>query len=349
VRPQAIQDGSTITFRSTGAARLFNAAFLAVWLCFWAVGEVIALAVIGLIVRSFLVTGSRIEDWLAGGGTPSFVMLFLLVWVLFWTVGGVAAGTSFLRSVAGEDRLSAVSGGFDLLRRAGPFRRRRTFERSTLKRVRLRSHDHSLVADGTAGTQVLTDLGTRAEREAALAWLREHLRLSDEPRFDPASPPPGWEATRDESGGVRLMKPALSVRRNQALVMWVVTAVVSAGWISPVIKREAGPMTIPATLLSILLAAGAVWLTWGRSEWIARPGSLVFRRRFGDRAREELFELSRLEVEHSTDSDGDHTYRLIIRYGDRRRTICSANHDDVDVVDCARWLAAATGFPLTLP
>jgi hypothetical protein len=237
-----------------------------------------------------------------------------------------------------------------LVRRAGPFRRRKAFDRGALRRVRLRGRSRTLVADVATGTEVLTDLGTTEEREAGLAWLQTHLRLSGEPRFDPMTPPAGWHVTLDATGALRLLKPTPAVRRKQALVMWVITALASLGWIPAMLNGQAAAGSLVALALSLALAAGAAWLTWGRSEWIVRTGVLLFRRQFGRWIREDLFEPGQLVVEHSTDSDGDDQYRLFVRgSGERDRTISSAFHDDAEVTDAARWLKSATGFPLSLP
>ena len=42
--------GSTRRLRPTGWARYFDAAFLAVWLTFWTIGEVVGLGLIGAMV-----------------------------------------------------------------------------------------------------------------------------------------------------------------------------------------------------------------------------------------------------------------------------------------------------------
>ena len=38
------------------------------------------------------------------------IFLFLMLWLSFWTFGGVAAIFSFLRLVAGSDRLTVTGG-----------------------------------------------------------------------------------------------------------------------------------------------------------------------------------------------------------------------------------------------
>ena len=47
-----------------------------------------------------------------------------------------------------------------------------------------------------------------------------------------------------------------------------------------------------------------------------------------------------------TDSDGDTRYKLLVRDDAKKRTITSSMFDDTEVVDCARWMEAATGFKL---
>ena len=98
------------------------------------------------------------------------------------------------------------------------------------------------------------------------------------------------------------------------------------------------------------MTAGSAWLTLERSEWLAGPGRLAFRRRFGPWLFEQRFENARLEVVRSTaDGDGDFHYELVVRDETGHRTVLTAVNDEGEVVDCARWLAARTGFPVSLP
>jgi hypothetical protein len=61
------------------------------------------------------------------------------------------------------------------------------------------------------------------------------------------------------------------------------------------------------------------------------------------------FDNGQLEVTHPKDSDGDSRYRLIVRDASKNRAFDSSLYDDAELVDCARWLEASTGFPLRLP
>jgi hypothetical protein len=202
---------SAVTLRVTGVARYFNAAFLGLWLIGWGIGEVVALAVLALIVAApFLREGGAdvpefLESWKTAG-PPLFVFLFLLVWVAFWTLGGYAAITHFLRSLAGKDRLRLLPAGLEVMRCAGPFRRTRVIDRADIRRVRVRHHDHALVADTTFGTLLLTELGTRPDRETICRWLRGGLQLPPDGSMGlyAGQAPPGWTMQPTEDGSVRL-------------------------------------------------------------------------------------------------------------------------------------------------
>jgi hypothetical protein len=329
-----------------------------VWLAGWAIGEVVAIGILGVIIASLIphvrdvLIPTEQAKWLMTGAFP-FVLCFLLVWATFWTIGGIAAITALLRSVAGVDRLRLQPVGMELERRAGPFRRVRVFDRSMIRRVRIRHHDEALVADTPFGTQLLTELGTLQERTRVCGWLREHLQLpvsdADTTNIVASTAPPGWEAEVGEDGSTRLMRRTQRWRPIQAAILWFVTGLVIVGWLG---RAESGAFTVlnlPHYLLTLSLVAGSAWLTLERSSWLVRAGRLVFRRRIGPWLFEHPFEHARLDVESSTDSDGDRSYQLVVREGDTRRTILSAGNDDGEIVDCARWFAARTGFSLSIP
>jgi hypothetical protein len=147
--------GSSATFRATGIARYIGALFLIVWLAGWAIGEALALGFLIMLIRSVIGSIAGMSwpvpggEWIAGGAA-GFVFLFLVVWLALWTFGGLAAINEVLRSLAGEDRISAEPAGIELVRRAGPFRRVRTVDRAQIRRVRIRRHDKALVMDTTS-------------------------------------------------------------------------------------------------------------------------------------------------------------------------------------------------------
>src|SRR5215831_16294192 len=99
-------EGFRLTLKSQGAGRYASAAFLAFWLCGWAVGEAFAL---WMLIRGAwaLLTGAPPDAGRAplAVGPALIAGLFILMWLTLWTVGGIAAMSELLRLLWGEDRL----------------------------------------------------------------------------------------------------------------------------------------------------------------------------------------------------------------------------------------------------
>jgi hypothetical protein len=344
--------GTTAALRPSGIGRYFGAVFLSLWLVGWVLGELFALAFLGAILSAIFgffpgrLPAGLIE--IATSGAAGFGILFLLVWLTFWTFGGILAWTSLLRSLAGEDTMSVERGELELIRRGGPFRRRYAFERSAIRRVRIRAHDKALVADTNRGTIVLTEFGSSEEREAIGAWLRQRLALADERATGIIEAfPEGWEVTSSD-GSTVMRKVQKRARAVRSLISWLVTGFVAAAWFASLgVATPAG--NVFALALTVALAVGAATSTWGRREWIVRPGELTFRRSFASWSGEQAYRRARLEVTHHTDSDNDSHYKLVVADGDRRKVVHAQMNDTGEVVDLGRWLADRTGFPLTLP
>jgi hypothetical protein len=344
--------GSSASLKPGGIARYFAAVFLSVWLAGWLLGEVFAAGFLILLVRSVVgsVAGGSWPipggEWIAGGAA-GFVFLFLLIWLALWTVGGVAAITELLRSLAGEDLLLVQSPGLELARRAGPFRRVRTFERARIRRVRLRHHDKAVVMDTPSGTELVTKFGTADDRRAVVEWLRSRLSLPEhETRVDPTAAPPGWTIIT-EGGTAHLTRTDPRTRRIGSLIMWAIVAFMGLIWYGASATLSAGSAI--AAALTLLVTFGAAWVTWSRREWRVRHGDLTAHTTFLMWQRERSFRSARLVVAISTDSDNDDHYRLHVIDEQGKRQIASEMNDEVDIVDLGRWLSARTGFPLTLP
>ena len=340
------------SLRPTGIARYFGAAFLVVWLTGWAIGEIGALGFLVMLIRS--VAGSAVGlswpvpggEWIAGGAA-GFVLLFLVLWLSLWTYGGLTAINELLRSLAGEDRISADSTGVALARRAGPFERVRTWDRSEIRRVRIRRHDKAVVLDTTSGTELITRFGSHDDRQAMTEWMRRQLSLPEQgARFETSEPPPGWSMTAD-GNAVRLNRLDVSTRRTGAVISWFIVALMGLIWFGST-KSEPLSSSAIALVLTLLLVAWASWVTWSSRDWVVQAGQLTSVRRFAFWEWTRPFWTARLEVVVSTDSDNDEHYKLKIIDELGARTIASELNDDADIVYLARWLAARTGFPLTI-
>jgi hypothetical protein len=347
-----VVDGPSASLRPGGIGRYFGATFLLIWLGGWAFGEVFALGFLVMLVRS--VVGSVIGapwsipggEWIAGGAA-GFVLLFVLVWLTLWTFGGMAAINELLRSLAGEDKVSVELAGVELERRAGPFRRRRNFDRAKIHRVRLRPRDHAVVMDTASGTELISQYGTRDDRQAMAEWLRSRLALPEHgSTVDPVAAPPGWVMTI-EGGTAHLTMLDATARRIASLIAWAIVAFLGMIWIGSGAVLSAA--TASGLLVTALVAFGAAWLTWSRREWRARHGELTAHTRFLLWQWDRTFKSARLEVATSTDSDNDRHYTLNVIDSQGRRKIAGEMNDHGATTDLARWLSARTGFTLTLP
>jgi hypothetical protein len=344
----------TFSLRPVGWGRYIDVVFLGVWLAGWVVGEVFGLALMGGFLAAlgagvFGITLS-FAPRVAPDGSAPFFLLFALVWLTLWSVGGIGALTHFLRSAAGLDILSVSPAGLELERRAGPFRRRRTIPRASLRRLRMRdgTRNATLVVDTASGSVDLTTLGTRDDRVALMAWLRERLAFPDEAevkRLEAEIAPPGWDVDVHPTE-THLARPTRHTRAIQAAILWTLAGLVSTGVIS---ARHADRLTgahIAAGVLTLLIALWATWTTWGRSEWLVRDGRLTWHRRFGTWRRETPFDHAAIELLHAVDSDGDDRFTLRVRSATARRTIATALYDATELGALAEWLSARTRFPI---
>lgn len=351
--PSSFIAGPSATLRATGIARYIGAAFLSVWLVGWVIGEAVALGFLVMLIRSVLGSALGLSwpipggQWIAGGAA-GFALLFLFLWLSLWTVGGLAALNHLFRSLAGEDRISAEPAGVELVCRAGPFRRVRTFDRSLIRRVRLRRHDKAVVIDTASGTELITSFGTPDERLTMTEWLKRQLSLpDDDSHVETGEAPPGWNMTV-ESDTARLNRMDPHSRRTGAIITWVIAGLAGLIWFGSM-KTESAFSTAVALGFAVFFASWAAWVTWSSREWRVRSGQLTSYRRFAAWEWERPFTSARLEVVESTDSDNDQHYKLKVTDDQGARTIASEMNDDAHIVDLARWLAARTGFPLTLP
>jgi hypothetical protein len=348
-------DPSAATLRPAGWGRYVETAFLGVWLAFWIVGEVFALAFFGAGLVSVLSRAVgrpvHIGPFASGmtDGTAPLFFLFILVWLTLWSFAGWAAGTTFLRTLVGEDRVAVTPEGLWFLRRAGPFRRTRVLPRSSVRRVRLRPPDKALVADTPQGTVTIADLGRPADREVLRRSLAERLGTPDHSRavlIERETPPHEWSVAGQGLDTV-MTSPAPNTARIHAVIGWSVTALVSLGWIT---TEAVGTAERLALAFTALTAIGAIWLTWARREWVLRRGSMRLRLRLGRWVlRDHTFDHGSFEIEHTVDSDNDDCWTLVVRDDARRRVLASALHDHYELLALGEWLGARTSLPFHRP
>jgi hypothetical protein len=183
---------------------------------------------------------------------------------------------------------------------------------------------------------------------------------SPDPADEPVSLLEGWSEVIDPEGGIAMV-PDPAIRKKQAVVVSILAALAGFGTLFLIKHALLNPNLLAPTVMAVAaslgLLASAVWLARGRTEWRVDTGRLVLRRRFGRRVR-DLFEGVALELDQSTDSDGDHWFELVaIAAGapaspapgarDKgRRKVTSVIHDPHVPRRIGLWMSARAGVPM---
>jgi len=354
-------EGLVVRVRPEGVGRFGGALFLGVWLCFWALGESI---VLGMLANgaSALLTGHEFS------GRPRTIELgsalavggFFLVWVSFWTFGGVMAIAELLRLVSSEETLVIDPANVIIRRRRGPFTTSHAIPRADARRVHVSPRHRMLVLETQRRSIDLVRVPTAADEKQVLFAVRKELGLGTSPGGE-AVLPVGWEETLTPEGD-RVLVRDTRIRRKQALVLAFVAAAfwaiaLALAW-TAISQRPTLTPAIVLTIVAALVALWAYWLETGRQEIKLGSERALVRRRWRGKLR-ELLVADRLELEVSTDSDGDVWYKLEAvntgafdphpRRFKERRTLSSAMNDSFEPAALGRWLAARTGMPYTEP
>lgn len=339
-----------------GFGRLIDAVFMTAWFVIWVLGEIAALALIGVTIVSQFAAVFRLSlppsfPTVNDPGVASGFLLFGTVFLTVWTVGGIAAGKHLIRNVAGQDRVWLTSEYLVVHRRAGLFRHTLRVPRHDIRRISMTDRDRELAVYSSRGMQTITTLGTSGERRDLRAALMQQLELPDAAavrELEQQTVPPQWETRRADLGYI-LYRPPARIHRQQVRTVWIVTALIGLGSLASVMRavfNGAPPETLPS-LLTGLCVCGATLFTWSRKEWVVGAGRLALRRRFRSRFSETDFEDGILELTSTVDNDGDVYYALYIStpYGDRKK-IASAVDEPCELYWLAKWLAAHTHFYL---
>ena len=343
--------GMQATLRATGSLRFLPAAFMAFWLCGWAVGEWFALRLFASLVRT-LIGGSFLADWFPplGGTMPSgpmvvFFSAFLTLWLALWTVGGVGAFQQLLWLLFGRDIVRWGGDALEVEHAALWFVTRERLDARAITGIRLSRG--TVVADSREAAVRVTRLGSDAERQelqAMLAAWRSTI-APPEPLAADLSPIPAFTAFRDESGAIALER-ARAPRRSTGMWLAGLALALFAGVVA-LFSQKTGAALIVGVLFFMVAGAGclagALWMLAGRESWHLRPGKMERRRTWFGRTWTAEFVPLELQLSSASDSDGDLRWSLVVSGAGRRHTIASAIDDPNTPLTLGTWLAERTG------
>jgi len=371
---RSIQGGRwTALFRPRRRVALLASAFLALWLCVWAIGEAFALGV--LLATLGNPAGSRILDALGALGTfvaPALFeritwlqepgpqsgplgLAFVVTWLAIWTPAGLLAAWQWLRQFSSEDHVAWDGSGVEVFRRTGPFRRRRAWRSEQIDHVSLGRWDHALLLHTPRATHALTEWGSMVERAAVRDEIRRVLRSGIHTRAAAAAVPAGWVASESGEDTMVLARDPAQ-RRARAGAAWTATAALTAvavfawqrGYLDASWGLGEGAAALAALAALCACVAGSAWLSLGGTQIAVRKGEIEFRPGLLAGSGAETLRKPRLAIEHTTDEDGDDWFELQARSGERRRTIDRRMNEAEQTLQLARWIAERSEAPLDL-
>jgi len=343
--------GMQVTLRPRGIGRLFQAAFLAVWLGGWAMGEWFALGLFVAGLEGALGPGAVPESFRASlglavsRGEAPMVLLIVVPWLVLWTLGGALALGQALLLLVGREVVRWSPEALEIERYALTRLSSRRLEPAAIHAFSfargalvVRKHGRS-IAVARLGTAVeRSELATRLE-----TW---HRGFGGRALRSPEDPPcPGYQVSRDDTGAFTLV-PGMSNR-------WLATsllAFVASGFFAMLgfTALDASTWELLGACFALglpgsLAAGGAIWLIAVRESWHPRSGTLEIRRRgFGHSWGRTITPL-RLELRGNSDSDGDLHWTLFAHGAERTQRLASAIHDSAVPESLGEWLSERTG------
>jgi hypothetical protein len=343
--------GMQATLRASGFLRFLPAAFLAAWLCGWAVGEWFALRLLASLARtllgwSFLANAfPPLGGQMPGGPMVVVFVLFITLWLTLWTVGGVGAFHQLLWLLFGRDTVRWGGDALEAEHAALWFVSRDRLDARAV--TGFRRFRGCVVADSREAAVRVTRLGSDDERRELCAML-EAWRATiapPEPLAQDRSPIPAFTAFRDETGAIALERPR-GPRRSSGVWLGALALSLFAA-VGALFSQKTGVALVVGelflTLLGVVSMIGSLWLIAARESWHLRPGKMECRRTWFGRTWTAEFVPLELQLSSASDSDGDMRWALVVSGAGRRHTIASAIDDPNLPLTLGTWLAERTG------
>jgi hypothetical protein len=368
---EATPQGTRVTLRPSGAGRWFTAAFLAVWLTGWAIGEAFAVCFLARLLGVKL--GLFSEMKVPPVGLAAVLGGFLLFWLALWTWGGFSALITLARLGWGVDVLTVTADNWTVWSGVSRWGRSRRFNPKEARRVGLQGRTGALVAKNNGRTVVLTRLGTDADR----LWLRDLLQDAasgignavpgsltpgSHQSLKPSPLPPGYRMEPLPDGSLRV-RTAASRRIGGAGCLLLVAlfwdgivggSVLLGCFRRPVEEAPSSAMApgawgywlflTPFILIGLALITAFIVAALTREEWRVRRDHLEIRREYLGRRQTWRYTGAAFRLTVHRDSDGDESWRLVLEAADKQRRLDSG--DPAMLRALGRFLAERTGWPL---
>jgi hypothetical protein len=268
---------------SKGPARFVLLLVLLPWLVLWAIAE---LVVLSMLVSPVVNPTEWMARWLPQGTSlPTLSVergsiglgLMVLLWFGIWTLVGGLALRHALRTVLGKDVLTVQGGTLTLQRYAGPFKSRREIPLSTVMHFDIKTVRGSLFAELLRESVLLSDLGTREEREKVQRGLMERT-TGLRPHQPRAELPPEWETGTLEAGKIYLR------RRPRPGIRLAMGAVIAGFALIPlsVLTRPEVELSrmLWNSLFCFALLLGGLWVAFAQERWILARHTVIRERTF---------------------------------------------------------------------
>ena len=198
---------------------------------------------------------------------------------------------------------------------------------------------------------MLSTFGTPAERR----WIADEIVRRFGRPHTASDLPPSYESVRGPDGAVVVRRTA-GARRGAfgcgifSLLIWNVPL---ALWMGYATRHEIpmGGGTVVSTIVGVLFTALGIWCLFSRQTWVVRHDYLAEHLQFAGLGKKWEFRTAMLEMEMSTDSDGDDRFSLLVedRTTGKKKRLFTSMFDETETLLFGRFVEKHTGWRLVLP
>jgi hypothetical protein len=332
---------------------------------------------IAAVLTGLLCVGSGVLPWfLWGPGMMGYLAkadyalekapwIAIAALLLLYSIWVISAGIRAIICMTwAEDQLALDQEALWLLQKRGPLVSSLTIPRKNIRSLFIEPANSMIMIVLKSNLIPLTSFGTHAEQNQAVVQLCKALALPDNSTSVlHECLPSSWHET-DGPNGERLVIQNPKTRREQALVLAILTAMVWLGLILLCRERQSEPNLMAVELGLLLLGSWMVrvtiWMFWGRDEWRIEHEKLIHQLRFASTVTElseaRALKLSRISFQFPGE-DELISYHLkavnlvelsfrSFRISPQKSTRIESSLDLGELRQLAHWLSHQAGIPL---